>query len=125
MASEERSPVDLQRSEDHDPLPLTQQLEVFHQLLAELAECSDENDIIGTMAKKLPIAIPTEVIGIARSSHEHVRIWSDDRSREQEARLRRYLLRRLGRLPAVTVQRSISLRLVPPQHSSHALISTV
>jgi diguanylate cyclase (GGDEF)-like protein len=125
MASEELSPVDLQRSQDRDTLPSTQQLEALHQLLAALAGCSDENEIIKTFAKGLPRAIPTDVIGIARSSHEHVRIWSNDRSREQEARLRRYLLRRLGHLSADSVRRPIPLRLVPPQHFSHALVSTV
>ncbi|MDH5724534.1 MAG: GGDEF domain-containing protein, partial [Nitrospira sp.] len=83
------------------------------------------NEIIQTLTKGLPRAIPSDVIGIARSSHEHVRIWSNDRNREQEARLRRYLLRRLGHLPADSVRRPIPLRLVPPRHSSHALISTV
>ncbi|MDH4084027.1 MAG: GGDEF domain-containing protein [Nitrospira sp.] len=126
MAGEELVPVVLQRSQDHDTLPSTrQQLEALHQLLAELAACSDENEIIQTLTKGLPRAIPSDVIGIARSSHEHVRIWSNDRNREQEARLRRYLLRRLGHLPADSVRRPIPLRLVPPRHSSHALISTV
>ncbi len=125
MASEERSPVDLQRSQDHDTLPSTQQLAALHQLLAELVQCSDENDIIRTLAKGLPGTVPTDVIGIARSSHEHVRIWSNDQSREQEACLRRYLLRRLGHLPADSVRRPIPLRLVPPRQASHALISTV
>ncbi|MDH5739941.1 MAG: GGDEF domain-containing protein [Nitrospira sp.] len=125
MASEELSPVDLQQSQDHDTLTPIQQLEALHQLLSELAACSDENEIIKTLAKGLPRAISSDVIGIARSSHEHVRIWSNDRSREQEARLRRYLLRRLGHLPADSTRRPIPLRLVPPRHDSHALISTV
>lgn len=126
MASEELSPVEPQRSPDHDTLPSTrEQVEALHQLLAELAGCADENDITKTLAKGLPRAIPTDVIGIASSSHEHVRIWSNDRSREQEARLRRYLLRRLGHLPADSVRRPIPLQLVPPRHLSHALKSTV
>ncbi len=125
MASEELSPVDLQRSPDHDTLPSTQQLATLHQLLAELAKCSDENEIIRTLAKGLPGTIPTDVIGIARSSHDHVRIWANDRSREQEARLRRYLLRRLGYLPADSTRQSIPLRLVPPRHLSLVLDSTV
>jgi diguanylate cyclase (GGDEF)-like protein len=125
MAGEELFPVDLQRSQNHDALPSIQQLEMLHQLLAALATCPNENEIIKTLAQGLPRAIPSDVIGIARSSHEHVRIWSNDRSREQEARLRRYLLRRLGHLPADSVRRPILLRLVPPRHRSRALNSTV
>jgi diguanylate cyclase (GGDEF)-like protein len=126
MSSEELSPVELQRSPDHDTLPSArEQVEALHQLLAELAGCSDENDIIKTLAKGLPRAIPTDVIGIASSRHEHVRIWSNGRSREQEARLRRYLLRRLGHLPADSVRQPSPLQLVPPRRLSHALISTV
>ncbi|NGZ95206.1 MAG: hypothetical protein CV089_03565 [Nitrospira sp. WS110] len=96
MASEELPSANLQRAPDHQLLQTNQQLESLHQLLAAVAACQDEHEILKTLTRRLHELIPTDAIGIARSSCEHVRLWSSDQSRETEAPLRRYLLRRLG-----------------------------
>lgn len=96
MASEELPSANLQRTPDRTLPPPNQQLESLHQLLVVVAACQDEQEILKTLTRRLHELIPTDAIGIARSSCEHVRLWSSDQSRETEARLRRYLLRRLG-----------------------------
>ncbi|MBX3332617.1 MAG: GGDEF domain-containing protein [Nitrospira sp.] len=121
MASEELPPANLQRTPDPQLLPTNQRLESLHQLLAAVAACQDEHDILKTLTRRLPELIPADAIGIARSRCEHVRLWSSDQSRETEARLRRYLLRRLGLVAPDTPQparprrsgRSRHLSLVP------------
>lgn len=123
MAREELPPVNRQRTPDHDaPLSTSRQLESLHQLLAAVVACSDESEIIRTLTRRLRTVIPTDVIGIAWSSREQVSVWSSAESRETEARIRRYLLRRLGHLPPDNLRRSVPLRLVRPRHLS--LVST-
>lgn len=96
MASQELPSANLQRTPDHKLLSTNQQLESLHQLLAAVVACQDENEIVKTLTGQLHELISTDAIGIVRSSCEHVRLWSSDQSRETEARIRRYLLRRLG-----------------------------
>lgn len=119
MAGDELLQVDLQEDQVRDALSSTgRQLDSLHQLLAAVAACSDEQEIAKTLTRRLRAVIPTDVIGIARSHREHVRVWSSDQSRETEARIRRYLLRRLGHLPPDALRPSIPLRLVRPRHLS-------
>ena len=121
MASEELPSANLQRTPDHPLLTSNQQLESLHQMLAAVAACQDEQELLKTLTGRLHELIPTDAIGIARSSCEHVRLWTSDQSRETEARLRRYLLRRLGHVASDTPQfarprrpgRSRHLSLVP------------
>lgn len=117
MASEELSPFNLQRTPDHDArLSISQQLKSLHQLLAAVVACQDENEIVKTLTRGLHTVIPTDVIGIARSRDEHVRLWSNEQSRETEARIRRYLLRRLGHLSPNTLRPATARR---PARSRH------
>ncbi len=119
MASEELPPVNLQRTPDHDSLLSTSQpLELLHQLLAAVVACQDENDIVKTLTRRLHTVIPTDVIGIARSGRENVCLWSSEQSREAEARIRRYLLRRLGHLSLDMLQPTRSRQLARSRHLS-------
>lgn len=119
MASHEPSKVDQPRIQDRDALLSTrQQRESLHQLLTALAACSDETAIVHVLARQLRAVIPIDVFGMARSRHEQTRIWSRNQSREAEARIRRYLLRRLGHLPADSRRSSVPLQLVHSQHLS-------
>ncbi|MBK9305823.1 MAG: GGDEF domain-containing protein [Nitrospira sp.] len=116
MASEELPTVNLQPTPDHTLPSTNQQWESLHQLLAAVVACQDEHDIVKALTRQLHELIPTDAIGIARSSCAHVRLWSIDQSRETEARLRRYLLRRLGHVASDTPQRAKPRR---PGRSGH------
>ena len=118
MASEELPSANLQRTPDYQLLPTNQQLESLHQLLAAVAACQDEHEILKTLTRRLHELIPADAIGIARSRCEHVRLWSSDQSRETEARLRRYLLRRLGHVAPDTPQLARPRRSGPSRHLS-------
>lgn len=113
MASEELPRVDLKQMPSHVALVTDQrQLARLQALLAALAGAPDEEEILRALTKILPTIIPIDVIGVARSDREHARVWSQNQHREEEARLRRYLLRRVGHLPFDSMRISGSLRLV-------------
>ena len=123
MAREELPPAHPRHTPDHDALPSTsQELGSLRQLLAAVAACSDEREIIKTLTERLHAVIPIDAIGIARSGREQVLVWSSEQSRETEARIRRHLLRRFERLPSDDRRRSRPLRLVGRRHRS--LLST-
>ena len=106
-----------------------QRLTALHHLIDALACSPDEEGIIKALTKGLSALVDAAVIGIARSNGNRVWIRSDPQNREREAHVRRYLLRRLGRLPSrhtgsdVPVQtiRSRHLHLVPPLDSRHSM----
>lgn len=106
-----------------------QRLTALHRLTDALACSPDEEGIIRTLTKGLPALVDTVMVGIARSHRNRVWIWSDPQNREREARMRRYLLRRLGQFPShrtessspPRVVRSRHLRLVPPSASQQSL----
>jgi len=119
MASHGPSQVDQPQTEERDALQSTrQQRESLHQLLTALASCSDETAIVQALAGQLRRVIPIDVFGIARSHREQVRVWSRNQSREAETRIRRYLMRRLGHLPANGLKVSIPFRLGHARHLS-------
>lgn len=104
-------------------------LTALYRLADALARSYDEEAIIKVLMKGLPSLVDTVMIGIARSSRKRVWIWSDSQNREQEARVRRYLLRRLGQFPSddrgcdlpPQGMRSRHLYLVPPSASQQSL----
>jgi diguanylate cyclase (GGDEF)-like protein len=106
-----------------------QRLAALHRLTNVLASSPDEEGIIKALAKGLPTLVDTVMVGIARSHRNRVWIWSDPQNQEQEARVRRYLLGRLGQLPShptesdapLRVVRSRHLCLVPPSASPRSL----
>jgi len=98
------------------PQSYSQQLSALHQLTEELAASRDENGIGKTLIRGLRTLIDTDMIGIARSNRKQVWVWCDTQDLEPEARARRYLLRRLGRLPAESTRPSSPHQLVHPRH---------
>ncbi len=104
-----------------------QRLTALHCLADALASSPDEEAIIKVLTKGLPLLVDPVMVGVARSHRNRVWIWSDCQSREREAHVRRYLLRRLGQSPSPDAElsaplrggRSRHLRLVPPS-ASHA-----
>ena len=106
-----------------------QRLTVLHRLTDALVGSSDEEEIIKVLMKGLPTLVDTVMIGIARSNRDRVWIWSDPQNREREARVRRYLLRRLrqsfsrltGSRSSSRVVRSGHLYLVPPSASQQSI----
>lgn len=106
-----------------------QKLAVLHRLTDGLACAPDEETILKVLAKELPTLIDTVLVGVARSHRHRVWIWSDPHNREEEARVRRSLLRRFGRSLAqgagsglsLKGGRSRHLRLVPPSTSQQPL----
>lgn len=96
------------------PQSYGRQLSALHQLTEELAASRDENGIGKTLTRGLRTLVDTDMIGIARSNRKQVWVWCDTQDLEPEARARRYLLRRLGRLPAE------STRLSTPHQRAHA-----
>lgn len=112
------------------------ELQQYHQrftalrsLTDALASSSDEEGIIKVLAKGLPLLVDLVMIGVTRSHRNRVWIWSDLQHREQEAHVRRYLLRRLGRTLAHDAElyapprgvHSRHLRLVPPSASRESI----
>lgn len=99
-----------------------QQLTELRRLTGALAGSSDEEEILRILTKGLPILVDVVMVGIARSNRNQAWIWSNNQNREREARMRRYLLRRLGRPTSrhtgshssSRVVRSRHLYLVPP-----------
>lgn len=113
MAGEELPSVDLQRTSNHvGMLSDPGRLEKLHALLVALAGAPDEDGIVRAVTKTLSTIIPLDLIGIARSDRDYASVWSQNQQREPEARLRRYLLRRVGHLPSDSIRPSRSLRLV-------------
>ena len=106
-----------------------QRLTALHRLTDALACSPDEEGIIKVLTKGLPALVDPVMVGIARSNRDQAWIWSDDRDREREAHVRRYLLRRLGQFPArrtglrssSRVVRSGHLYLVPPSTSQQSI----
>ncbi|MBX3330738.1 MAG: GGDEF domain-containing protein [Nitrospira sp.] len=104
-------------------------LTALHRLADALACSADEEEIIKVLPKGLPPLVDPVVVGIARSNRDQAWIWSDDQDREREARVRRYLLRRLGQFSArrtgsrssSRVVRSGHLYLVPPPASQQSI----
>ena len=102
-----------------------QRLTGLHGLADALASSPDEEGIIKVLTKGLPLLVDLVMIGVARSHHNRVWIWSDLKNRERESQVRRYLLRRLGQAPSHETEsdapprgvRSRHLRLVPPSAS--------
>ncbi len=102
-----------------------QRLAALHHLTDALASSPDEEAIIKVLTKGLPPLVDPVMVGVARSDRNRVWIWSDSQNREQEAHVRRYLLRRLGQSPSHDAEssaplrggRSRHLRLVPPSAS--------
>ncbi len=92
------------------PQPYSRQLSALHRLTEELAASLDEDGIGKTLIRGLRTLIDMEMVGIARSNLKQVWLWSDTNNLEHEARVRRYLLRRLGRLPAEGTRPSTPLR---------------
>lgn len=113
MAGQERPRVDSPRTSNQVRLQTNPgQLAGLQALLAALAGATDEEDIARSLTKTLPTIIPIDLIGIARSDREYTRVWSQNQQPELEARLRRYLLRRVGHLPSDSIRSSRVLRLV-------------
>ncbi|UVT14534.1 MAG: diguanylate cyclase [Nitrospira sp.] len=113
--SVEVSPVTQAPTRDPDGLPSnSRQLSALYQLSEELSRSPDEDGICKALVRGLRTLIQTDMIGIARSNRKQVWIWSETQHREHEARVRRYLLRRLGRLPAEGTRPST------PQPLAHA-----
>jgi diguanylate cyclase (GGDEF)-like protein len=102
-----------------------QRLTALHRLTDALASSPDEEAIIKVLTKGLPSLVDPVMVGVARSHRNHAWVWSDAQSREREAQVRRYLLRRLGQSPSQDAElsvplrggRSRHLRLVPPSAS--------
>ena len=99
-----------------------QRLTALHRLTDALASSPDEEAIIKVLTKGLPSLVDPVMVGVARSHRNRVWIWSDSQSREREAHVRRYLLRRLGQSLSHDTESSVPLRggrsrhlrLVPP-----------
>ncbi len=104
-------------------------LTALYRLSDALARLYDEEDIIKALMKGLPSLVDTVMVSIARSGRKRVWIWSDSQNREQEARVRRYLLRRLSQFPSSDMgsdpppqgERSRHLYLVPPSAATQSL----
>lgn len=72
---------------------------VLHDLTEALACSPDEEGLIKVLTRGLPSLLDTVMIGIGRSNRSRVWVWSTSKNQEQEARVRRYLLHKLGQRP--------------------------
>ncbi len=88
----------------------------LQRLTESLSGALDEEATIKVLYDDLPRLIHGDLIGIARASRQQIWIWSDSRDREREARLRRYLRRRLGLIPSDGAETQPRLRLVRQPH---------
>lgn len=88
----------------------------LHRLAQTLSKTRDEEAMIKTVCADLPAMIDTNLIGIARANRERVWIWSDSHDRAWEARVRRYMHRRLGHVSSEDAFSHVPLRLIRQRH---------
>ena len=93
-----------------------QRLSALQRLAESLSGAGDDDASIKILYDGLSTVIPVDLIGIARASHQRLWVWSRAHDREQETRLRRYLRRRLGMIPADGAEPQPRLRLVRDPH---------
>lgn len=109
---------DLQEPAEDQPVSKqhSRTLTTLHGLAQALSNALDDDAIIKTVCADLPTLIDANLIGIARANRERVWIWSDSHDGAGEARVRRYLQRRLGHVPSDGRSSRVPLRLIRERH---------
>ncbi len=93
-----------------------QRFSALQRLAESLSEALDDEAMVKTLHEGLPTLIHADLVGIAKARHQRLWVWSSAHDREREARLRRYLRRRLGLIPSDGAEPQPRLRLVRQPH---------
>jgi len=91
-------------------------LSALHGLTQTLSKSLDEEAMIKAVCADVPLLVEANLIGIARANRERVWVWSDSNDCAWEARVRRYLHRRLGHVPSSGASSHTPLRLIRRTH---------